>query len=266
MSTAEPGTNNEFLTGFLDDFFAECDEHLTTARRALLALECFVHQPQVDRSLLDELFRSFHSLKGISAMVGVQKVEQLAHQMESYLRALRSEQALLTIEGMDSLVAGTKMIEQVVATYHERMPLPDIALVLAQLKNLVPETPAPPLSLSLRFPASSSISKGLNAEEHAKLAAARQQGMRAWRFEFAPSTSLSERGVNVNSVRARLQELGDLIRAASQVTTQGGIAFEFISIPFNAIRPPHETITGLSGRYDATRRVARDAEDGGIAV
>jgi len=26
-------------------------------------------------------------------------------------------------------------------------------------------------------------------------------------------------------------------------------AREFISIPFNAIRPPHETITGLSGRY-----------------
>ncbi len=142
MSTVEPSANNEFLAGFLDDFFAECDEHLTTARRALLALESFVHQPQIDRSLLDELFRSFHSLKGISAMVGVHEVEQLAHQMESYLRALRNHQLILTIEGMDGLVAGTKMIEQVVAAYHERTPLPDIALVLEQLKNLVPETPA----------------------------------------------------------------------------------------------------------------------------
>ena len=230
MSTAEPSANNEFLAGFLEDFFAECDEHLATTRRALLVLESFVHQPQVDRSLLDELFRSFHSLKGISAMVGVQEVEQLAHQMESYLRALRQAQVTLTIEGIDGLVAGTKMIEQVVAAYHERTPLPDIALVLAQLKNLAPETPAPAPSLSLSLPASSSISKGLNAEEHAKLAAALENGLRAWRFEFAPSTSLSERGVNVNSVRARLQELGDLIRAVPQVTAQGGIAFEFIVV------------------------------------
>lgn len=230
MSTAEPSANNEFLAGFLDDFFAECDEHLTTARRALLTLESFVQQPQIDRSLLDDLFRSFHSLKGISAMVGVHEVEQLAHQMESYLRALRNHQATLTIEGMDSLVAGTKMIEQVVAAYQKQTPLPEITLVLAQLKDLVPETPTPGSSLSLSLPASSSISKGLNAEESAKIVAALQNGMRAWRFEFVPSTSLSERGVNVNSVRARLQEIGDLIRAAPQVTAQGGISFEFIVV------------------------------------
>ncbi len=34
----------------------------------------------------------------------------------------------------------------------------------------------------------------------------------------------------MNSVRARLQKIGDLIRAAPQVTSQGGIAFEFIVV------------------------------------
>src|ERR671927_378752 len=89
VSTAEPEANNEFFAEFLDDYFAECDEHLTVVRRGLLALECFIGQPHVDRALLDELFRSFHSLKGISAMVGVRPAEQLAHHLESYLRGLR---------------------------------------------------------------------------------------------------------------------------------------------------------------------------------
>jgi CheY-like chemotaxis protein len=55
---------------FLTDYFVECDEHLSIARRSLLALEPQLHEAQTDRELLDELFRSFHSLKGLSAMVG----------------------------------------------------------------------------------------------------------------------------------------------------------------------------------------------------
>ena len=75
---------------FIDDYFVECDEHLTVVRTSLLALEASVNKTQVDRSSLDELFRSFHSIKGLSAMVGVRDAELLAHQMESYLSSLHT--------------------------------------------------------------------------------------------------------------------------------------------------------------------------------
>lgn len=226
MSTAEPDAEKGFFAGFLDDFFAECEEHLIAARQALLALESFVHDTRIDRALLNDLFRSFHSLKGISAMVGVREVEQLAHQMESYLRALRDDQVTLTPSGFEGLVAGTKMIDQVVAAYHEQTPAPDISGVLAQLENL--DSPVSSSSLSLSVPLPQAASIGLSDEESVKLASALQQGMRVWRFEFVPSSQLAERGINVNSVRARLQEVGKLIHAAPQVTAQGGISFEFI--------------------------------------
>ena len=99
MSIAEQEPDNSFFAEFLDDYFAESEEHLTILRRGLLALERFVNQPQIERPLLDELFRSFHSLKGISGMVGVSEAEQLAHEMESYLRALREDQVALSEEG-----------------------------------------------------------------------------------------------------------------------------------------------------------------------
>src|SRR6476660_717421 len=132
---------------FLDDFFAECDEHLAMVRRALLALEPSIDQVRVSRDLLDELFRGFHSLKGLAGMVGVAEVEQLAHHLESYLRALRQEQLKLTAEGFDSLIAGTQLLEQVVVARRTHALSPAIEFMLARLAALVPElaaTDAPP--------------------------------------------------------------------------------------------------------------------------
>ena len=85
----------DFLEGFLDDYFAECDEHLTTIRRGLLALEGSVGRQRPDPVVTEELFRAFHSIKGIAGMVEHRESEQLSHEMESYLRAIREGDARL---------------------------------------------------------------------------------------------------------------------------------------------------------------------------
>lgn len=229
MSVDEPGTHNGFFAGFLDDYFAECDEHLTLARRVLLALEASVNQPHIDRELLDDLFRSFHSLKGMSGMVGVREAEQLAHELESYLRALRQNQTRLTPAGMDALIVGTTGLEEVITARRNQTSPPDVAAILKQLAGVTVEAPAPSGSFSLvKGAAAKSLQKGLSVEATARLQAAQQKGMRLWRFEFTPATALAERGINVNSIRACLKEIGELIHAAPQVTGEGGITFEFI--------------------------------------
>jgi two-component system chemotaxis sensor kinase CheA len=224
VSIAESEANNEFFAEFLDDYFAECDEHLTLVRRGLLMLETFIDQPRLDRALLDELFRSFHSLKGISAMVGVRQAEQLAHDMESYLRGLRDEQLALTTPGLDGLIAGTKMLEQVVAARRDQLPAPDIASVMAQLDALV-ASPSHSDEASLLEASSDSATPHSGAASDATAA---KGDKKIWRFEFAPSPALAERGINVNTVRARLQEIGELAKAAPRVLPAGGIVFEFV--------------------------------------
>src|SRR6185436_13254950 len=89
---------------FLTDYFVECDEHLAVARRSLLRLEQLLPQSRVDKNLLDELFRSFHSLKGLSAMVGFHEAEQLGHHLESFLGAVRHGQAQLKLSGLEALI------------------------------------------------------------------------------------------------------------------------------------------------------------------
>jgi len=144
VSTRATPPDNPFFAEFLDDFFAECDEHLAIVRRNVLALEAAIGRPQVARSPIGELLRSFHTLKGLSGMVGVQTVEQLAHQTESYLRALSQGQCELTAEALSALVAGTQMIEQVLVAYRAQLPLPDITLIAARLATLTPSAPPVP--------------------------------------------------------------------------------------------------------------------------
>ncbi|HKX26606.1 MAG TPA: Hpt domain-containing protein, partial [Blastocatellia bacterium] len=238
MSGVESETNY-FSIEFLDDYYSECEEHLVIVRRALLGLEEFLTRGQSGPSLLplllEELFRSFHSLKGISGMVGLREAEQLAHEMESYLRALRQSQVALTEEGIEGLVAGTKALELVIARRRSEQPLPEIGPVLRRLWALIPgagcETPSRS-AFSSENPSESSalpsVMPELNLEARTRLAAALRGDARAWKVHFAHSAELANRGVNVNAVRARLQEVGELIQAIPLVTAGAGIAFEFI--------------------------------------
>jgi two-component system, chemotaxis family, sensor kinase CheA len=225
----ESGTDAEYFAGFLEDYFAECEEHMADVRRALLSLEASVNQPGVDQALLDELLRSFHSLKGISGMVGLREAEKLAHEIEGYLRVMRQGEALLTPAGMDLLIVSIKILEEVLNAHRSQTPLPGITPVLDQLVEAASKTTILSSSVSLeRVSAAKPIQTGLSAEEAARLETACQKGHRVWRFEFTPSPALAARGVNVNTIRVRLQEIGELIHAAPLIVSQGGITFEFI--------------------------------------
>ncbi|HEU4595770.1 MAG TPA: chemotaxis protein CheA [Pyrinomonadaceae bacterium] len=230
MSDPHPDNGGVFFAQFLDDYFAECDEHLTLVRRHLLALEERAGRSDVDPSLLDELFRSFHTLKGISAMVDLSEAEQLAHHMESYLRALRQQEARPGAEGVEALMAATTVLEQVIAARRRSGTAPPIDATIARLQALhseaapMTEHPAP----SRAFDASDAGAESEQNPARPRGTANHSEHIRAWRFEFVPTPALSERGVNVNSVRARLQEVGEILQATPHVRKQGGIVFEFV--------------------------------------
>ena len=108
------GSDRPFADGFMDDYFAEADEHLVAVRRSLLALEG-ARGSTPPSAPLEELFRSFHSLKGISAMVELREAELLAHHMESCLRGVRQGDVRLTAATFDVLVDGVRTLEHVIA-------------------------------------------------------------------------------------------------------------------------------------------------------
>ena len=211
--TQEGGPLDEVsFSDFLDDYYAECDEHLMGARRLLLALETSIGRGTVNHGVLDELFRHFHSLKGISGMVELRAAEELAHRLEDYLRVLRSGDAALTREGLDALFDGTQTLEQVIAARRAEIPLPAIDVIAARVARLV----------ASREPVAAVAAA---AGDIAPVAPARAQ---RWQIRFIPSQELVARGIRVDTIRKRLESAGEILGATPRVTPDGAIAFEFV--------------------------------------
>ncbi|HET7287059.1 MAG TPA: chemotaxis protein CheA, partial [Pyrinomonadaceae bacterium] len=193
------------------DYYAECDEHLVSIRRSLVTLEDEVDGRAIDHALLDNLFRSFHTLKGISGMVGLAAAEQLAHHLESYLRELREGTVVLSQSGFEALVAGVSLLEAVINARRNDQPIPLIDEMVTRLQVISSAD-----SVTSEAPASSTEKRDDTS------------AITRWKIEFTPTAELAERGINVNSVRARLQEIGQVLEAKPVVKGAGGIAFEFI--------------------------------------
>jgi two-component system chemotaxis sensor kinase CheA len=213
MDKPNPDNGGEFFDQFLDDYYAECDEHLVSIRRSLVTLEDEVDTRAVDRTLLDNLFRSFHTLKGISGMVGLAEAEQLAHHLESYLRELREGRIALSGSGFEELVAGVSLLESVINARRNDQPIPGIEEISERLQIV---------SADATSIETSSLQKSESPHNDAAVT--------QWQVEFTPTAELAERGVNVNSVRSRLEEVGQLIQAKPVVKGAGEIAFEFILV------------------------------------
>ena len=211
MDNPNPDNRGEFFDQFLDDYYAECDEHLVSIRRSLITLEDEVGARTVDRTLLDNLFRSFHTLKGISGMVGLAAAEQLAHHLESYLRELREGTVILSESGFEALAAAVSSLEGVINARRNEQPIPSIDEIVARLKTISSDAASVETTPTSKRETSENDSTAMR-----------------WQVEFTPTAELAERGVNVNSVRSRLQEIGQLVQSKPIVKGAGEIAFEFI--------------------------------------
>jgi two-component system chemotaxis sensor kinase CheA len=221
--------DNLFVEEFLDDFYAECDEHLAALRHTILALEN-AGESQSERSLIGDLLRSFHTLKGLAGMVGILPVEQLAHQTESYLRLLSQGQVAFEAEALNGLIASTRTIEQVLAVHRAREPLPDVGPVLARLASLLPAVQTTTLPSAPAAPPAQGAGPQptLSPEERARVDHAIRTETPLWLVTFVPTPQLTERLINVSVIRERLKALGETIRAVPLVLGEGKIAFEFL--------------------------------------
>jgi len=73
---------------YMDMFLDESREHLQSLNDGLLSLE---NDPN-EVSVVNEIFRNAHTLKGMSATMGFNKIAELTHEMEDVLDLIRNNQ------------------------------------------------------------------------------------------------------------------------------------------------------------------------------
>ncbi|MBM7581402.1 two-component system chemotaxis sensor kinase CheA [Caldicoprobacter guelmensis] len=88
-------------------FMEESREHLQSLNNNLLVLE---KQPD-NTEVINEIFRSAHTLKGMAGSMGFKTMADLAHAMENVLDTIRKGNMNVSVEVMDALFEALDMLE-----------------------------------------------------------------------------------------------------------------------------------------------------------
>ncbi|WP_031410397.1 chemotaxis protein CheW [Geobacillus vulcani] len=100
------------MSQYLDLFIDESKEHLQTINERLLELE----KTPEDMSVVNDIFRSAHTLKGMSATMGFEDLANLTHQMENVLDGIRNRRLSVTPELLDVIFEAVDHLEAMISS------------------------------------------------------------------------------------------------------------------------------------------------------
>lgn len=95
---------------YMEMFLEESREHLQSLNDGLLALE---NDPE-EVSVVNDIFRNAHTIKGMSATMGFTKIAELTHDMENVFDLLRTEKMKVNDDIMDTLFRTVDSLEQMI--------------------------------------------------------------------------------------------------------------------------------------------------------
>lgn len=98
------------LEKYIQIFNADSRKELAEMNTVLLSLE----KDLGNRDLINALFRKAHSLKGMAATMGYNRLQEVSHALEEPLNRIREEKSELTSEIIDVLFEGVCLLEELV--------------------------------------------------------------------------------------------------------------------------------------------------------
>lgn len=227
--TADRLDREEFLAGFL----VEADEHLRTAGQNLLALEAAARKGDPQARLVRDLFRSLHTLKGLAAMVDVEPVVDLAHEMEAVLRLADRGGRRLPPDAVELLLRALRALEPRVRAVAERKPVPPAPRQLVEALTALQAEARPAAAPTARIDLEPELLGKLSPSEQEQLATGAASGRRAVRLDFVPSSDRAAQGVTITTVRERIGALGELVKVIPRTrpaegASPGGLVFTLL--------------------------------------
>ena len=98
----------------IKEFLAEAEDILAELSSNLLKLEKEIDAGVVEPAVVNSIFRSAHTLKGISGMFGITEMQIITHKMEDILDSLRMGRITINREGVKVLFEIVDLLNEIV--------------------------------------------------------------------------------------------------------------------------------------------------------
>jgi two-component system chemotaxis sensor kinase CheA len=124
--SAEPDNESNFGSGkkveiqdesLLRDFIVEGLEYINEIEVNILNLE----QDPGNKDCVNSIFRPFHSIKGVASFLNLEKIRDLAHDLESLLDKVRNNELSVTSEVIDIILDGADALKAMIGQVKDRM-------------------------------------------------------------------------------------------------------------------------------------------------
>ena len=231
---------SQYLGAFLD----EADDNLQRLDDLLLALE----KDTVNMDVINEIFRAAHTLKGMSATMGFEKMAGLTHAMEDRLDEARKGVRHLGDSDMNLLFTALDSIQGMVDSIRgggSDAHL-DVSGLVAALRNQGP-APAAPAPAAPAAPAAAAPAPeakpvdGLSQQESEWVAEAEGLGMNVYKLRVTLSETCLLKAARSYMVVNRLEEMGDIIKTEPPVEALENEEFDMeFSVYVGSSLPPED--------------------------
>lgn len=213
---------NQYVEMFLD----ESIEHLQNCNDYLLALE---KNPE-DLSYVNEIFRSAHTLKGMSATMGYEDLAHLTHIMENVLDVIRNGQLAVTSEILDVVFEAVGYLDDMVQAIEAGATgEKDVSEIVAKLNDIAAGALLDQVDEEVPSPlAGPRDATGLTYDEfeRAVIEESIEQGDHAFEITVTLHNKCLLKVARVYMVFELLEHLGDVVKSLPTVEQLEAEAFE----------------------------------------
>lgn len=251
---------NQYLSMFID----ESNDHLQALNENMMSLEA---SPE-DLSIVQVIFRSAHTLKGMAATMGFEDLASLTHQMENVLDLVRNEKLAMQDFIFDTLFKSLDALESMVQDITGGGDgKADVGAIVASLQAIVRgENPSAQGSAPAANAAAAAPSEGRALLDEFQLSVLKQSVQEGHQVLFIEVTLRSDcqlRAVRAYMVFELLERYGEVVKSFPSVQDIEQEKFEFsFSLYYITQKTAEEIqsmILGVS-EVDTVTSVALDQE------
>lgn len=207
------------MSQYLEVFIEESKENLQSCNEQLLELE---KNPE-NLSIVNEIFRAAHTLKGMSATMGYEDLANLTHKMENVLDGIRNEKIYVSPEVLDVVFKSVDDLEAMVLSISNGGDgKRDVTEVVALLNAIEKGEGIPAIQAAAQSETASAVAQEkapieYEAYEQTVIEQSYEQGMQCFELSVSLREDCLLKAARVYMVFEVLEKSGEIIKSEPSV-------------------------------------------------